>query len=462
MFTINQGFDLNSPQFNFKRDYFANIADLKAAPETSFPDHFITNVAGVLYQLTKSNSVDATTGKWRKVQLGSDVDLSNYVTKENAVTRVSTSRTSDGKTQILYEVNGEERSADLLEATFDSNGVMSAADKVKLDGIAANANNYTLPTATTAALGGIKTNYTNNGKNYKVDVDSNGNAYVNVPWTDTKTDISSCITLGDNTQVFNGSKKLRLNNSNSLEIQVYNTDCDSQFVFTKYGFDINTGSSNNLRLLGSGIASASKTTGAIVGSANKLFATDGSIFDASTLATTAALNSALANYVKSATLTTTLEKYAKTSDLQATNAAVATLTHNLNEYVPISLTDGNGESSTTVINRVRSGKARGIFESSVGFGLYSKGVATLDKTDEGSGCAAVELNDDAVKIRANAGISICHEEAATHTSGRIVISPTGVISIASQGAPNNEFFATNGHRTMITAISTEKLNEIFV
>lgn len=156
MFTINQGFDLNSPQFNFKRDYFASVADLEAAPETSFPDHFITNVAGVLYQLTKSNSVDPTTGKWRKVQLGSDVDLSDYVTKENAVTNVRTVRTSDGKTQIRYEVNGEERSADLLEAAFNSNGVMSAADKAKLDGIAANANNYTLPTATTTALGGIK------------------------------------------------------------------------------------------------------------------------------------------------------------------------------------------------------------------------------------------------------------------------------------------------------------------
>lgn len=459
MFTINQGFDLNSPQFNFKRDYFASVADLKAAPETSFPDHFITNVAGVLYQLTKSNSADATTGKWRKVKLGSDVDLSNYATKEEAVTEISVGR-DNGKLNVTYYINGEEYPIDLMEANSKANGVMSAADKAKLDGIAANANNYTLPTATTAALGGIKTNYTNNGKNYKVNVDSNGNAYVNVPWTDTKTDISKCVTLTEESQTFDDNKILNLNDNKAFKIHVSRSDGTSQFSFDKNGFDVNIVSSSGLRLLGNGIALTS--TGSIAGSANQLFATNGSIFDASTLATTAALNSALANYVESATLTTTLENYAKASDLQATNAAVATLTHNLNEYVPISLTDGNGESSTTVIDRVRSGKARGIFESSVGFGLYSKGVATLDQTDEGSGCAAVELNDDAVKIRANAGISICHEEAATHTSGRIVISPTGVISIASQGAPNNEFFATNGHRTMITAISTEKLNEIFV
>ena len=308
-FIINQNFDLKSAQWNFERDYFKDVASLKAAPETNFPDHFITNVAGVLYQLTKSNSVDDTTGKWRKVQLGSDVDLSDYVTKENAVTYVSTGRTSDGKTQILYQVNGEERSADLPEATFDSNGVMSVADKAKLDGIAANANNYTLPTATTAALGGIKTNYTNNGKNYKVNVDSNGNAYVNVPWTDTKTDISKCITLTEESQTFDSNKTLHFNNNKGLYIDIPNSNGSSQFIFTKTGFDVNISSTTGLRLLNNGIALTS--TGSIAGSANQLFATNGSIFDASKLATTAALNSALANYVKSTTLTTELAKYAK-------------------------------------------------------------------------------------------------------------------------------------------------------
>lgn len=464
MFTINQGFDLNSPQFNFKRDYFASVADLKAAPETSFPDHFITNVAGVLYQLTKSNSVDTTTGKWRKVQLGSDVDLSNYAQKSElnkynqALKSISF---NNGKGITGTNINNTiVNLGSIDEATDSSDGLMSANDKTKLDGIAANANNYTLPTATTAALGGIKTNYTNNGKNYKVDVDSNGNAYVNVPWTDTKTDISKCVTLTKETQTFDGNKKLNLNNDNSLSIEVFVNKEFSKFEFTKDGFDVNIASSTGLRLLGSGIALTSG--GMIAGSANKLFATDGSIFDASTLATTAALNSALANYVKSTTLTATLENYAKVSDLQATNGAIATLTNNLNNYVPISLPDGNGETGTIVINRARNGKARGIFESSTGFGMYSKGVATLDQTDDGSGCSAVELNDGAVRIRANAGISIRHDEAETHTQGKIEISATGVVSISSEGGLANEFFATNGHRVSVTAISTEKLNEIFV
>ena len=41
-------------------------------------------------------------------------------------------------------------------ATVDNPGFMSRTDKAKLDGIAKNANNYSLPAATSAALGGVK------------------------------------------------------------------------------------------------------------------------------------------------------------------------------------------------------------------------------------------------------------------------------------------------------------------
>ena len=40
--------------------------------------------------------------------------------------------------------------------TTSAAGLMSTSDKSKLDGIAANANNYTLPSATTTVLGGVK------------------------------------------------------------------------------------------------------------------------------------------------------------------------------------------------------------------------------------------------------------------------------------------------------------------
>lgn len=55
----------------------------------------------------------------------------------------------------------------------------------KLNGIEDGANKYVLPTAETNVLGGVKLGYTSSGKNYKLQADASGNAFVNVPWTDT-------------------------------------------------------------------------------------------------------------------------------------------------------------------------------------------------------------------------------------------------------------------------------------
>lgn len=57
------------------------------------------------------------------------------------------------------------------DATISSHGLMSDTDKTKLDGIAANANNYTLPIATSVDLGGIKSGT-------DISVDASGNVSV--------------------------------------------------------------------------------------------------------------------------------------------------------------------------------------------------------------------------------------------------------------------------------------------
>ncbi len=92
-----------------------------------------------------------------------------------------------------------------LAATQSAPGQMSAADKKKLDGIATGANNYTLPKSASATLGGIKTGYATSGKNYAIQVDTNGNAYVNVPWSDTNTTYSVVGANGSTGLVKNGS-----------------------------------------------------------------------------------------------------------------------------------------------------------------------------------------------------------------------------------------------------------------
>lgn len=89
------------------------------------------------------------------------------------------------KNQVINTASGEpaDTPITLPAATTDLAGVMSAADKKKLDGIAEGANAYVLPVATDSALGGIMIGYAESGKNYAVKLDSN-KAYVTVNWTD--------------------------------------------------------------------------------------------------------------------------------------------------------------------------------------------------------------------------------------------------------------------------------------
>lgn len=73
------------------------------------------------------------------------------------------------------------------KATTGSDGLMSAADKAKLESVSQNANHYILPRASSSDLGGIKTGYSQNNRNYPVTLDGNDNAYVNVPWVNDNT-----------------------------------------------------------------------------------------------------------------------------------------------------------------------------------------------------------------------------------------------------------------------------------
>lgn len=66
-------------------------------------------------------------------------------------------------------LSGQQLSMGLV--TTSSAGAMSSTDKTKIDGIATGANNYTLPTATSSVLGGVKSGT-------DISVDSSGNVTV--------------------------------------------------------------------------------------------------------------------------------------------------------------------------------------------------------------------------------------------------------------------------------------------
>ena len=88
------------------------------------------------------------------------------------------------KIEISYATVGNSAgsfSIPIVNGSANKVGLMSGADKTKLDGIASGANNYTLPTASTTTLGGIKTGFAAKiGVDWGVQVDEQGNAYASI------------------------------------------------------------------------------------------------------------------------------------------------------------------------------------------------------------------------------------------------------------------------------------------
>ena len=94
-----------------------------------------------------------------------------------------------------YEPPKTDTNTTYSAATTSSDGLMSAADKAKLDGIVAGANKYTLPAASADTLGGVRIGYTESGKNYPVRLDSNNKMYVYVPWEKGSSDITGTVQI---------------------------------------------------------------------------------------------------------------------------------------------------------------------------------------------------------------------------------------------------------------------------
>ena len=84
---------------------------------------------------------------------------------EDELKKAITNLMFSGGTLTVTKGDGTTTETTISIATTTAAGLMSAADKTKLNGVATNANNYSLPTATSGVLGGVKigSNITNSG-----------------------------------------------------------------------------------------------------------------------------------------------------------------------------------------------------------------------------------------------------------------------------------------------------------
>lgn len=168
-----------------------------ALPTTNIKKHIylIKDASGVTqnqyeeYIYTGDTSATYDASKWEKLgDFRATVDLADYAKKSEAIRELLLDYTTLGIDVNYLTVSGDKALGFTLDpATSTLAGLMTGPDKNKLDGIANNANNYSLPTASSTTKGGITLGYSQSGKNYPVALDGNGKAYVNVPWTDTNT-----------------------------------------------------------------------------------------------------------------------------------------------------------------------------------------------------------------------------------------------------------------------------------
>ena len=198
----------------------ANRTAINSLPDSIISNLALTNITGTTVGLSISKvnksglNYGTPTGSVLNIPVATDT-AAGLMTADNYALLSALDQSIDvldGKGILLGEIstNAQASAVELSFTTFQKSssgtiengtakeqiaaatptvaGVMSAADKAKLDGIAANANAYVLPTATASILGGVKSSITGTvpGKDYLVQVNSDGTMKVNVPWIDTK------------------------------------------------------------------------------------------------------------------------------------------------------------------------------------------------------------------------------------------------------------------------------------
>lgn len=122
-------------------------------PETEGGALYVATAAGSATRVAFANEIpgDATTTSDGLMSAADKAKLDGVAAGAQANVIESVSVNGNNAT-----VTGKAAAVTIPEATDAASGVMGAGDKTKLDGIETGANAYTLPAATTNALGGVK------------------------------------------------------------------------------------------------------------------------------------------------------------------------------------------------------------------------------------------------------------------------------------------------------------------
>lgn len=147
------------------------------------------NISGLSTNISSQGSVIASLGQY--LITGADANATT-TTSTVKIKLKQMGRTTATSASAFGPPSLESSGVTIPAATTTTAGVMTATDKSNLNTAYSWGNHASagylksIPGATSSSYGGIKTGYSETGKNYAVQLDSNGKAYVNVPW-DTNT-----------------------------------------------------------------------------------------------------------------------------------------------------------------------------------------------------------------------------------------------------------------------------------
>ena len=187
-FTHNDGKGFNKIRFTFTDWAHTTIFRISCLGVVNYGssglrETFLPKDGGSVYGAItpySNNSIDlgSSSSKWKNIYattfngaLSGNASTSTKATQDSAGQQINTTYIKglsvSGKT-ITYTkgdnttgtITTQDTNTTYSNATTSTAGLMSANDKSKLDGIASGANAYTLPTASSSTLGGVKTTST--------------------------------------------------------------------------------------------------------------------------------------------------------------------------------------------------------------------------------------------------------------------------------------------------------------
>ena len=150
---------------------------------------------GIQDNLTSSSTSDSLSANQGRILKNlvdgkaNSSDLSSYSQKSETIKsiRIEKNGYTQGNSKLVqvlhvFKANDEDDYLQMYNADSNINGLMSYQDKVKLDGIASGANNYSLPVSSNTTLGGIKVSMPayDTGTSWPIILDNNGVAYTSI------------------------------------------------------------------------------------------------------------------------------------------------------------------------------------------------------------------------------------------------------------------------------------------